>query len=52
MREVRLPYVSGTANPAEKKDPPAKKPPIKSPEKKAPIGDPPTKRSPKRVSLP
>jgi hypothetical protein len=43
--------IAEAANPAKKKEPPSKKPPIKSPEKpKMPIGDPPTKTVPKRVT--
>jgi hypothetical protein len=43
--------IAEAANPAKKKEPPSKKPPIKSPEKpKKPIGDPPTKTVPKRVT--
>jgi hypothetical protein len=34
----------------DEKIPPAKKPPKKSSEKKTPIGDPPTKKGPKRVA--
>jgi hypothetical protein len=39
------------ANPAGRKEPPPKKPPVKAPNKpKKPVGDPPPTRSPKRVT--
>jgi hypothetical protein len=40
-----------TGKPAERKEPPPKKPPIKSPKKpNKPIGDPPSKKPAKRVA--
>ena len=47
----RISDVFVTDKPAKRKEPPQKRPPIESPRKpKKPIGDPPSKRSPKRVA--
>ena len=47
----RISDVFVTDKPAKRKEPPQKRPPIESPKKsKQPIGDPPSKRSPKRVA--